>query len=43
MAAKGPEGWAEYRSRYVDPSDPERYIEAVGGAERISAIPPPVF
>jgi glutaconate CoA-transferase subunit A len=35
--------WAAYRARYVDLPDHAAYLAAVGGAERIAAIPPPVF
>ena len=35
--------WAEYRARYIDLADHAAYIEAAGGAARISALPPPVY
>ncbi len=41
-AAKGEEGWAEYRKKYVDVDD-AGYLEAVGGGDRIGKIPPTVF
>ncbi|MCC6849015.1 MAG: CoA transferase subunit A [Deltaproteobacteria bacterium] len=41
-AATTPEGWADYRARFVD-VDPAAYLAAVGGAERVRAIPPPIF
>lgn len=40
-AAKG--GWPGYRAQYVDGLDLEGYVEAVGGAARIEALPLPVF
>ena len=42
-AAKGDQGWAEYCREYVDLPDHEKYVEAVGGAAQIRAIPAPVF
>ena len=41
-AATTPEGWADYRARFVD-VEPAAYLEAVGGATRLAAIPPPIF
>jgi glutaconate CoA-transferase subunit A len=41
-AAAGAEAWAGYRQRYVDIGH-EAYIEAVGGAPRLTTIPPPIF
>lgn len=41
-AATSPEGWADYRARYVD-VDHQRYVDAAGGAARLAAIPPTVF
>lgn len=41
-AAAG-EGWAAYRAKYIDLPDHASYLAAVGGAERIAAIPAPVF
>jgi glutaconate CoA-transferase subunit A len=43
VAAKGEEGWARYTREFVELEDHSRYIEAVGGAARIAALPPPVF
>jgi glutaconate CoA-transferase subunit A len=43
VSAKGAEGWADYRKRFVDLADHDRYVEAVGGGARIAAIPAPVF
>ena len=40
-AAKG--GWPEYFARYVDGKDLSDYLEAVGGAPRVDALPLPVF
>jgi glutaconate CoA-transferase subunit A len=42
-AARGAEGWAGYRKEYVDLGRHEQYVDAVGGAARLAAIPPPVF
>ncbi len=36
------EGWQDYRASYIDIDD-AAYIEAVGGAERLEAIPQAVF
>lgn len=41
-AATTPEGWADYRARFVD-VDAAAYLAAVGGAERVTKIPPPIF
>ena len=41
-AATTPEGWADYRARFID-VEPAAYLEAVGGATRLAAIPPPIF
>jgi glutaconate CoA-transferase subunit A len=41
-AATDAENWAAYRTQYVD-VDHDRYVEAVGGAARIAAIPPTTF
>jgi glutaconate CoA-transferase subunit A len=41
-AATEPATWNDYRSRFVD-VDHDDYVKAVGGAERIRAIPAPVF
>ena len=41
-AATAPDAWRAYRARYVDVAS-EAYLEAVGGAARVGAIPPPVF
>ncbi len=43
VAATTPEAWAAYRKEYVDVDSHERYLTAVGGAERIAQIPPTVF
>jgi glutaconate CoA-transferase subunit A len=42
-AAASPEAWAEYRKQYVDIGSHDRYLAAVGGGDRIAAIPPTVF
>jgi glutaconate CoA-transferase subunit A len=41
-AATDPQAWAEYRTRYVE-ADPAAYLAAVGGPERLAAIPAPVY
>ena len=42
-AAKGAEGWAEYRKQFVDLDSHDAYLKAIGGGERVGAIPAPVF
>ena len=37
-----PETWADYRTRYVEVS-PEAYLDAVGGAAKVGALPAPVY
>jgi len=41
-AAATGDGWAGYRSRFVDVDD-AAYLANVGGAARLAAIPPPIF
>ncbi len=41
-ASATPETWADYKARFVDVS-PQDYLDAVGGAERVGALPPPVY
>ncbi len=41
-AATAPAAWSEYRARFVD-VDAAAYLAAVGGAERVAAIPSPIF
>lgn len=41
-AATTTDGWADYRARFVD-VDAAAYLAAVGGAERLTKIPPPIF
>lgn len=41
-AARDDAAWSEYRAKYVDVADAD-YLNAVGGAQRIAAIPPTVF
>jgi len=41
-AAATPEAFADYRARFVE-VEPEAYLQAVGGPERVSALPPPVY
>jgi glutaconate CoA-transferase, subunit A len=38
----GDEAWAEYRTRFIE-QNPSDYLAAVGGAARVSALPPPVY
>ncbi len=42
VAATESEEWAEYRRNYID-VDHDRYVEAVGGGDRIAGIAPTVF
>jgi glutaconate CoA-transferase subunit A len=42
-AAVTPEGWRQFRARFVDLPDHARYLQAVGGVGRIRMISPPVF
>jgi glutaconate CoA-transferase subunit A len=42
-AATTPELWAAYRARYIDLDSHVAYVAAVGGADRLAAIAPPVF
>lgn len=41
-SAASPEAWADYRTRFIDVS-PDAYLEAVGGADAITALPRPVY
>jgi glutaconate CoA-transferase subunit A len=41
-AATTEEGWGDYRARFIDVSDAE-YIDAIGGAAAIEALPAPIF
>jgi len=41
-AAKSAEAWSEYRANFIDVDDAS-YLEAVGGAKRISSIAAPTF
>jgi acyl CoA:acetate/3-ketoacid CoA transferase alpha subunit len=41
-SAGSAEAWSAYREKFVD-VPPERYLEAAGGAERIGALPAPVY
>jgi glutaconate CoA-transferase subunit A len=41
-AATTPDGWADYAARFVA-LDQEGYLDAVGGASRVAAIPPTIF
>jgi len=43
VAAGKPENWAAYRQKYVDLTTHDQYLGAVGGVERIAAIPQAVF
>ena len=40
--ATEPDAWRDYRTRFVD-VDHDAYVEAIGGAKKISSIPAPVF
>ncbi len=40
--AKKDDGWDEYRARYITPGE-AAYVDAVGGAEHVLALPLPVF
>ena len=37
------EGWAAYRAEFVDGVDEAAYVESVGGADAVRALPLPVF
>jgi glutaconate CoA-transferase subunit A len=41
-SAASPEAWAEYRARFVD-VDQAAYVDAIGGAEGVRALPRPVY
>ena len=41
-SAASPQGWAAYCERFIEASS-EHYLAAVGGAERITALPVPVY
>jgi glutaconate CoA-transferase subunit A len=43
VGAANPEAWTAYRKQYIDLESHARYLEAVGGAQRVSAIPQAVF
>ncbi|MCE2391435.1 MAG: CoA transferase subunit A [Proteobacteria bacterium] len=42
-AAKQTDDWQAYRQQFVDVDGEAAYLEAVGGAERVSAIPQAIF
>jgi len=42
VASAEPQAWADYRARFVDVG-PAAYLEAVGGAVRVGALPAPVY
>ena len=42
-AATTAEGWAAYRTRYVDLPAHDDYLAAVGGRRRLNSVPPPVY
>jgi glutaconate CoA-transferase subunit A len=42
-SAKSDDGWAQYRAQYVDVDSHDAYLAAVGGAEKLSVLPAPVF
>jgi glutaconate CoA-transferase subunit A len=41
-SADAEDGWADYRARFVDVDD-AAYLDAVGGADAVSALPRPVY
>jgi glutaconate CoA-transferase subunit A len=41
-ASATPEGWADYRARFVE-VDAAAYLDAVGGSARLNALPAPVY
>ena len=41
-SAASPEAWAAYRKQFIEAA-PESYLAAVGGAEKITALPVPVY
>ncbi len=43
VGATTPENWAAYRKRYIDISSHAGYLDAVGGAQHVAAIPQAVF
>jgi glutaconate CoA-transferase subunit A len=43
VGAANQQAWAAYRKQYIDLESHARYLEAVGGAQRVSAIPQAVF
>ena len=42
-SAKDPQGWAQYRAQYIDGVSESQYLERVGGAAAVRALPLPVF
>ena len=41
--AATPEGWAAYRTKYVDLPDHDAYIRAAGGYGRLAGLSLPIF
>jgi glutaconate CoA-transferase subunit A len=41
-ASATPQGWADYRARFVE-VDAAAYLDAVGGSARLNALPAPVY
>lgn len=41
-SASAGEGWSDYRTRFVE-VDPEAYLEAVGGADHVGALPAAIY
>jgi glutaconate CoA-transferase subunit A len=41
-SAASPEAWAEYKARFIDAGE-AAYLEAVGGADAIAALPKPIY
>jgi glutaconate CoA-transferase subunit A len=42
-AAETADGWADYRARFVDIDAGHLFAEAAGGADRIRALPKPIY
>ncbi len=42
-SAKSDAGWSEYCRHYVELPNHEAYLEAVGGVEKLAALPAPIF
>lgn len=42
VGATTPEGWSDYRARFID-ATPAAYLEAAGGADHVRALPAPIY